>query len=151
MLILTFPEVLDRFGTGSVGKSSKSWLNSCCSGDKARFFEGEALRDGVGDGCESLTGMCVIFFPCRVCVVVTSNMSGLAPKSLIFIISNSGLKMQVSRRIQTAWKYMCCNHVEPCAKSWPVSDMRHKMHLNRPHCGSATGLWDIYLQDRYNA
>jgi len=42
------------------------------------------VRDGAGDGCESLTGTCVIFFPRRVCVVVTSNMSGLDPESLIF-------------------------------------------------------------------
>jgi len=59
-------------------------LNSGSPGDKVLFFEGDAVRDGAGDGCESLTGTCVIFFPRRVCVVVTSNMSGLDPESLIF-------------------------------------------------------------------
>ena len=59
-------------------------LNSGSPGDKALFFEGDAVRDGAGDGCESLTGTCVIFFPCRVCVVVTSNISGLDPEALIF-------------------------------------------------------------------
>jgi hypothetical protein len=64
-------------------------------GDKARFFEGDALRDGAGDGCESFTGTCVIFFPRRVCVVVVSNMSGLDPESLIFGISCDRLKVEV--------------------------------------------------------
>jgi hypothetical protein len=70
-------------------------LKSGSPGDKARFFEGDALRDGAGDGCESLTGTCVIFFPRRVCVVAGSNMSDLDPESLIFGILCGGLKVEV--------------------------------------------------------
>jgi hypothetical protein len=51
---------------------------------EALSFEGDAVHDGAGDSCESLTSTCVIFFPCQVCVVVTSNMSALDPESLIF-------------------------------------------------------------------
>jgi hypothetical protein len=50
---------------------------------------------GAGDGCKSLTGTCVIFFPRRVCVVVVSNISGLDPKSLIFGISCDRLRVEV--------------------------------------------------------
>ena len=64
-------------------------------GDKALFFEGDALRDGAGDCCKSLTGTCVIFFPRQVCVVVVSNVSGLDPESLIFGILCDRLKVAV--------------------------------------------------------
>jgi hypothetical protein len=64
-------------------------------GDKALFFEGDTLRDGAGDSCESFTGTCVIFFPRQVCVVVVSNMSGLDPESLMFGISCDRLKVEV--------------------------------------------------------
>jgi len=74
-------------------------------------LEGDALRDGAGDGCESLTGTCMIFFPRRVCVVATSHMSGLDPESLIFGIFCGGSKLEVSQHIYIVWKSMCCNRV----------------------------------------
>ena len=53
-------------------------------GDHAQFFEGDTLCEGEDNGCEYFTGTCVIRVPCRVCVVVASNMSDLFPESLIF-------------------------------------------------------------------
>ena len=41
-------------------------LSSGTPGDRAHFFKGDALREGAGDGCESLTGTHVILFPHRV-------------------------------------------------------------------------------------
>src|SRR6202050_5356899 len=82
MVICTFPAVLERLGSWSISE-----LPSLCSstpGDHACVFEGDALRDGAGDGCKSLTGTCVIRLPRRVCVVVTSNRSGFGLESLIF-------------------------------------------------------------------
>jgi hypothetical protein len=58
-------------------------LDSSIPGDHARFFEGDALREGVANCSASLTGTCIIFVPRRVCVVVTSNMSEFDPVSLI--------------------------------------------------------------------
>ena len=78
----TFPVVLERLGNWSIG--SMSSLASSIPGDHARFFEGDALREGAGDGSESLTGTCVILLPRRVCVLVTSNISGFDPEFLIF-------------------------------------------------------------------
>jgi hypothetical protein len=77
----TFPAILERLGTWCVGECSL--LKSGTPGDHARFFEGDALREGVAGGCGSLTGTCLIFVPRRVCVVATSNMSGF-DDSLIF-------------------------------------------------------------------
>lgn len=82
MVVRTFPPVLERLGTWSI--SELPWSGSSTPGDHARFFDGDALRDGAGDGCESLTGTCVILLPRRVCVVVTSNRSGFGLESLIF-------------------------------------------------------------------
>lgn len=59
-------------------------------GDHARFFDGDVLREGAGDGCKSLTGVCATLFPRRVCVVVTSNRSGFGLESRIFGIKGVG-------------------------------------------------------------
>ncbi len=65
-------------------------LGSCAPGDHARFFEGDALREGDGNGIGSFTGTWAIRLPRRVCVTATSNMSGFCPESLIF-----GIERQV--------------------------------------------------------
>jgi hypothetical protein len=36
------------------------------SGDRSLFLEGDALREGNGNGCESWTGTCVILVPRQV-------------------------------------------------------------------------------------
>src|ERR1700689_93522 len=84
MVVHTFPPVLERLGTWSI--SELPWSGSSTPGDHARFFDGDALRDGAGDGCESLTGTCVILLPRRVCVVVTSNRSGFGFGCFFFFI-----------------------------------------------------------------
>jgi hypothetical protein len=86
--IHTFPPVLERLGIWSVGGPSS--LGSSIPGDHARFFEGDALREGAAGCSESLTGTCVIFLPRRVCVIVTSNISGFDPVSLIFGMERIG-------------------------------------------------------------
>jgi hypothetical protein len=61
-----------------------SWSSySSTPGDHARFFEGDPVREGEDNGDGSLTGTCVILLPRRVCVVVTSNVSGFGLESLI--------------------------------------------------------------------
>jgi hypothetical protein len=64
-----------------------SSLGSSAPGDHALFFDGDALHEGVDDEGESFTGTCVILFSCRVCVVVTSNMSAFNAESPIFGIA----------------------------------------------------------------
>ena len=48
------------------------------------LFEGDEVGDGIGNDTNPLTGTCASFFPCLVCTVATSNLSGLDPESLIF-------------------------------------------------------------------
>src|ERR1700722_18821218 len=72
--------------------------SSCASppGDHTRFLEGDALREGDGNGWESLTGTCSIRFPRRVCAIITSCMSDFGPESRIFGIAGlfyAGLMM----------------------------------------------------------
>ena len=61
------------------------------------------LREGDGNGSESLTGTCAICFPRQVCTVVTSNRSGFCPESLIFGIDRlfyaGSIVVQVSKEI----------------------------------------------------
>ena len=57
---------------------------STTSDDHALFLEGDVPGDGVDNVSESLTGACVILFPCQVCIIVTSYKSGLDPESLNF-------------------------------------------------------------------
>jgi hypothetical protein len=78
----TFPLVLECLGIWCI--EGPSLLGSSIPGDHGRFFEGDVLRDGVAGCSESLTGTCMIFWPRRVCLVVTSNRSDFAPVSLIF-------------------------------------------------------------------
>ena len=61
-------------------------LPSCStpSGDHVHFFNGEEYGEEVGNDNESMTGTCVTFLPCCVCIVATSNRLGLFPESLIF-------------------------------------------------------------------
>ena len=61
-----------------------SSLNSITSGDHICFLEGDEVHEATGDGCESLTGTCVIRWPRLVCVVATSNISPCDCDSLIF-------------------------------------------------------------------
>ena len=105
---LTFPTVLDRLGNWFVSESSL--LSSGTPGDHARFFDGDALREGPGDGCKSWTGMCVILFPRRVCVVVTSNRSDFDLESLILGIERvayGGMVAQCSKKMEM--DYRSCN------------------------------------------
>ena len=88
--IHTFPLVLERLGIWSVG--CPSLFGSSIPGDHDRFFKGDALREGAAGCSESLTGTCVIFLPCRVCVTVTLNISGFDPVSLIFGIKESDMQ-----------------------------------------------------------
>lgn len=99
---LTFPTVLDRLGNLFVSESSL--LTSGTPGDHTRFLDGDALREGPGNCCKSWTGTCVILFPRRVCVVVTSNRSDVDLESLIFgigrvaygkMVAQCGKKMQM--------------------------------------------------------
>ena len=90
--------------------SESSLSSSDTPGDHARFFEGDALREGAGDGCESWTGMCVIRFPRRVCVVVTSNRSDFEFEPLIFGIERvayGGMVAQCSEKMEMG--YRSCN------------------------------------------
>jgi len=87
MFMRTFPTVLERLVVWSVATLSSSSATKT-PGDSALFFEGDALREGDGNGCESLTGTCATRLPRRVWVVVTSNRSGFCPESLIFGILN---------------------------------------------------------------
>ena len=105
---LTFLTVLDRLGNWFVSESSL--LSSGTPGDHARFFDGDALREGPGDGCKSWTGMCVILFPRRVCVVVTSNRSDFDLESLILGIERvayGGMVAQCSKKMEM--DYRSCN------------------------------------------
>jgi hypothetical protein len=105
MVGLTFPTVLDRLGNWFVAESPL--FSSGTPGDRARFFDRDALRDGAGDGCESWTGMCVIFFPRRVCVVATSNRSDFDLESLILGIERvayGGMVAQCSRKMEMSYR-----------------------------------------------
>ena len=67
-------------------------------GDHARFFDGDALREGAGDGSKSWTGMCVILFPRQVCVVATSNRSDFDLEALILGIERMAYGEMVAQR-----------------------------------------------------
>ena len=104
-VIHTFPTVLERLGIWSV--LELSLLSSGTPGDRARFFEGDTLREGAGEGCESLTGTCVIIFPRQVWVVVTSNRSGFDLEFLIFGIERlvyAGMWAQGRRKIEMGYR-----------------------------------------------
>ena len=73
-------------------------LSSGTPGDHTCFFDGDALREGAGDGSESWTGMCVILFPCRVCVVATSNRSDFDLEALILGIERMAYGEMVAQR-----------------------------------------------------
>ena len=93
IFVHTFPLVLERLGIWCIeGPSS---LGSKIPGDHGHFFEGDALRDCVAGCSESLTGTCMILVPRRVCVVVTSYISGFAPVSLIFGMAIIGYAVTV--------------------------------------------------------
>lgn len=51
-------------------------------GDKARFLDGDPLREGAGEGWEGCIGTSVTFLPRRVCLNATSKVSGRLPESL---------------------------------------------------------------------
>jgi len=80
---------------------------SCAPGDHARFFEGDALREGDGNGTGSFTGTWVIRLPRRVCVTATSNMSGFCPESLIFGIEGQVYEGGYNRKkMETCYQLM---------------------------------------------
>ena len=59
-------------------------LCSTPSGDHVHFLDGEEYGEEVGNDNESVTGTCVTFLPHHVCIVATSNRSGLFLESLNF-------------------------------------------------------------------
>ena len=82
-------------------------MSSSTPGDHDHFFKGDALCDGAGDSCESLTGTCVIFSPHLVCVVVTSNRSGFDLEFLVFGIERvvyAGMVAQGSQKMEMVYR-----------------------------------------------
>lgn len=136
MFILTFPTVLERLGIWCVAMlSSASAVRT--PGDHALFFEGDTLREGDGSGCESFTGTCATRLPRRVCVVVTSNISGFCAESLIFGIWDCKGR---SRRDDDGTQWRRWNDVNNNAIGFKVIESAEKVHVLPYQCMWRTGM-----------
>lgn len=101
-------------------------------GDKARFFEGDPLRDGAGEGWEGCIGMSVTFLPRRVCLNATSKVSGRLPESLsLGMLADRVRRIWETNRQASDTAVDGSNlHRANCVMKWQAFDMRHKAGQN---------------------